>query len=117
MPPEEGQTTSTFTGTVTIRAEVMTNTNQIKMHAHKTIEFEKSNVTLKVNDTPLKFDTFNMSRNFTTDFLSFDTERVLKQSELVEITINYKGLMSDNMRGFYLSSYTEMDENNKTVTK
>lgn len=109
IPTEEGQTTSSFTGKVIIDATVKKETNEIKLHANPSITFEEKDVSVVPFSGKPSSVTLVRNKDDPTEFFTLKVKDMLPVNNKIRITINYNGVMGDNMYGFYLSSYPEGD--------
>jgi len=99
----------TFLGIAKIVAVVQNSTNTITLHVGKSVKIEKmsllsSFVTDSISDVPTSYDNI-------TEKLTITLSRILLVNTNVTISFTYNGILSDNMIGFYKSSY--FDENGK----
>lgn len=94
--------TRRFDGNVRIDIEIIQQTNVLTLHTLLTIK----NGLTKIIDSD-DVDLFE-SREFDTskDFVHFTTTRMLEVGEKLTLEVPFRGVLTSNMAGFYLSSYT-----------
>lgn len=97
---EEGN--FTFLGFVHIVINVVQETNTIALHA-KNLNISNIEVTL-ANTTSVTVT--NQSLNEVTDILTLTLDTNLTRDSVITLGILYVGILSDDMTGFYRSSYT-----------
>lgn len=97
----------TFDGFVNILIKVVEETNYISLHA-KNLNISSIAVTL-ANTSSVAV--VNETLNEVTDILTLTLENFLAANTTFELGIRYVGILSDDMTGFYRSSYTDSNGN------
>lgn len=101
----------TFIGEVTIALDVLTDVDSITLHSSnltyssKTIKLTKGDtqpISVQLKDETEEERAFNSERDFKV-IVTSDGKKIPKGS--YHLTINYDGILHDDMRGFYRSSY------------
>lgn len=100
--------TRNFSGSVTIDLQVLEASNTITLHARQTENFE---AILQSKDSATSAPiSLNVNYENTREFLTFkpvdDTISFAKDSNWT-LSINYTGLLRNDMGGFYISTYTD----------
>ena len=92
----------TFYGEVEIMANISANTNEIVIHVEK-LKMKKVSVKLVdgKNNTDLKS---NLEFDEKHNFMKIKTGQI-KKGSFVRISANYEGIINNEMKGFYRSSY------------
>lgn len=100
-------TSFTFKGRAEITLDVIKNTNTIKFHA-KELNFSKISLTYENNkiieNIPIK-DKFeeDLKRDFVT--VTLEKGNLNATMKNLKLSLDYKGTLNDELRGFYRSSY------------
>lgn len=96
-----------FTGKSVITVKAINTTRVITMHS-KDLDFEKDKVVVTVGNktfkAELKVDD-EKDEEKKTDFLTLTTTEDIEAGKDVIITLEYSGVLNDDLRGFYRSSY------------
>lgn len=97
---------ASFNGSADVHIFVVEETNTVVLHA--------ANLTIEeilIKDYYGNPISFTSTRNETTETLKLSLKKTLHESDRARIAFKYKGILHDDMYGFYRSSYT--DEDNK----
>lgn len=95
-----------FRGFVTILLNVVENTNNITLHVGN-ITVDRNRILLKKRDD-FHFEKCVLSVKTVPfhDYFIIETCRPLERGKLYYVKLFFKGLLSDQLRGYYRSSYT-----------
>lgn len=98
----------TFEGNVSINFVTNSEVQDIVLHAYL-LEFGPENITLTCNnDVTNLFSSYSNSTTYRTLTITA-TEAIPSGSECTLTVLNYQGYLTDDMAGFYRSSYTNAD--------
>jgi hypothetical protein len=105
---------ATFTGEVTILVTALRDVNNISLHYDKITIVERSITHINGSELDLE-DKSNDSYDNTTNIytLTLSNNQNLTSGRRYVINIKYTGLLLDDMAGFYRSSYTTADGENR----
>ncbi|XP_011497942.1 PREDICTED: aminopeptidase N-like [Ceratosolen solmsi marchali] len=92
----------TFDGIVEIEIEILTKVRSIIFHS-KDLRFDRNNIHLRIDKIEIQefFVQFDKSK----DFVNITSLKDDFQTGIYYLKINYVGVLSDDMHGFYRSSY------------
>ena len=108
-PYLEGSNQFTFDGEAVIRVKAEVTSNELQIHARNL-----TNVVLTVAPTTgAAFTVLTTTHNSTTDIYKYTLSRQIAVNEIIVLSYQYKGMMLDDMHGFYRSSYTDAKGNTK----
>ncbi|XP_044004939.1 uncharacterized protein LOC122850036 isoform X2 [Aphidius gifuensis] len=93
-----------FTGDVKIEALIKNETDKIILH-HGNIEIQSYSVKLLKNNVTTKVSILNTTYDKKTEKYTIFLKKILEKDSKIIIAINSNGTLSDNMIGFYKSSY------------
>lgn len=93
-----------FAGSVKINLTILQPTNSITIHARQ-LKIHSSKLTASegLQIIPIKEPLYDPE----TEFLTFETENVLRQLKQYTLEIEYSGTLREDLAGFYRSSYTK----------
>ncbi|MEI8174814.1 MAG: M1 family peptidase, partial [bacterium] len=94
----------TFEGVETITLSTLKSTKTLTLHS-KEIEIETAEVELSQNKIFAK-----ISYNETNETATFTFPKVIQKNKNIKLTLVFKGILNDKMRGFYRSKYTILEK-------
>jgi aminopeptidase N len=96
----------TFEGNVKIHMTVKTDTSLIVLNSHN-LEIKK----IKVSRNDIEIPSFDPKENVTTQQLWIYLSEYVHANEEITAEIDFNGILNDNMKGFYRSSYFDNNGN------
>lgn len=102
----------TFDGEVNISAAVANKTNSIVLHS---AEITIHNVVISVGNDTFEIVKKNLTEEY--NFFTIELAQELQVGATVIIKIKYTGYLNEEMRGFYRSSYVDVNGKTRCVKK
>lgn len=94
----------TFNGVAKIRLKVTENCKNITLHA-KALKIDKPSLSIRLASDQAVVDVVNQYYMEEKQFYILETDGDLRKNEIYEVYINFKGILSDDLEGFYRSKY------------
>ncbi|KAF5299259.1 hypothetical protein FQA39_LY02432 [Lamprigera yunnana] len=99
-----------FSGTVLIKVVCVERTNRIILHS-KDLNIDENKIIVRDVENGHPLTTTNFSFNEKQDFFNISLETELLENHSYEVFIPFKGILDDNLDGYYRSSYIDSKEN------
>lgn len=109
----------TFDGKCEIIIVPSVSVTNIILHKSEDMDIDQSKINLVNLESgkPIEIKVADIHYDSITEFYSLPLKVPLDKEKRYKISFQFIGKMNDQMSGFYRSSYTEMDSENKPVTK
>ncbi len=110
-PSLYGNKSFTFTGEVSINFTCLTPTNKIVLHS-KNLDIKKYSIESIESESTKNIElSSQVDKDEKTDFLTFYTTDTLESGLNYTLHIEFSGIITNKLFGFYRSSYLNKEEN------